>query len=94
MASTVSTPTTNTVLSLVAASAFGWEPVIKTDVLGHASVLVSIFFSFASERQEGENVREATSVHLSDAVIVSSSEDPTVRRADESGNEVCVPLAG
>lgn len=95
-ASTASTPTTKTVLSLVTASAFGCEPVINTDDLdtGAFSSTSSFFFRFASERQEGGNVREATSVHLSDAVVVSSSEDPTVRRADESGNEVRVSLAG
>lgn len=65
-----------------------------------ARILVSssfFFFQcpFASGRQEGGgDVREATSFHLSDAVVVSSSVEPTVRRADESGNEVRVPLAG
>jgi hypothetical protein len=39
-------------------------------------------------------VREVTSFHLADTVIVSSSEDPTVWRTDESGNEVRVSLTG
>ena len=98
MASTASSPTTKTVLSLVAASAFGWEPVIKTDALDAGALFSSAFkfyfFSHQSVEKASRDVREATSFHLSDTVVVSSSEDPTVRRADESGNEVRVPLTG
>src|SRR6267142_578014 len=39
-------------------------------------------------------VREATSFHLSDAVVVSCCEDPAVRQRRESGNEVRVSFSG
>jgi hypothetical protein len=72
-ASTASAPTTKVVLSLVAASAFGCEAVEKTDALVQV-VLVSVSFIFLGSYQNVKKtrcVREATSFHLSDAVVVS-----------------------
>ena len=58
-ASTVSTPTTNTVLSLVVASPFGWEPVEKTDALRtlSAHVLVFLLFFFSHQKVKKAEVR-------------------------------------
>ena len=60
-ASTASTPTTKTVLSLVTASAFGWEPVINTDDLdtGAFSSAGSFFFpaSHQSVKKAGTYVK-------------------------------------
>ena len=100
-ASTASVPTTNVVLSLVAASAFGCEAVEKTDDLWDSVWRISSAFSFflslfvhIRTLRRGRCVREGNSIHLADAVVISSSDDPPVWRRCESGNEVRVSFAG
>jgi hypothetical protein len=57
-ASTVSVPTTNVVLSLVAASAFGCEAVEKTDDLWNSMWRISSAFSFFFLVRSHQNVKK------------------------------------